>query len=83
MDLRHSLIPDDLIEDLLHSMPKHEGPQLNDDEELPRYDYVTFMEGMTGEGKNLREHTRVANGAGAPNHQQEDRSPTRLTHGLG
>jgi len=50
MDLRHSLIPDDLIEDLLHSMPKHKGPDLEVDRHLPKYDYVGFMERMAGAG---------------------------------
>ncbi len=49
MDLRHSLIPDDLIEDLLHSMPKHTGPDLEVDRHLPKYDYIGFMERMAGE----------------------------------
>ncbi|KAI1995370.1 alpha-actinin [Ophidiomyces ophidiicola] len=46
LDLRHSLIPEDLIENLLQSMPKHEGPDLLEDRELPKYDYITFMEHM-------------------------------------
>ena len=51
MDLRHSLIPDDLIEDLIQTMPPHKGPDLQEDRDLPKYDYVTFMEKMTnGEG---------------------------------
>jgi Ca2+ insensitive EF hand len=44
MDLRHSLIPDDLIEDLLHSMPKHNGPDFEVDRNVPKYDYIGFME---------------------------------------
>lgn len=50
MDLRHSLIPDDLIEDLLHSMPKHTGPDLEVDRQVPKYDYIGFMERMAGGG---------------------------------
>lgn len=50
MDLRHSLIPDDLIEDLLHSMPKHTGPDLEVDRQVPKYDYIGFMEKMAGGG---------------------------------
>jgi Ca2+ insensitive EF hand len=48
MDLRHSLIPDDLIEDLLHSMPKHTGPDLEVDRQVPKYDYIGFMQRMAG-----------------------------------
>lgn len=27
-------------------MPKHEGPDLLEDRELPKYDYITFMDKM-------------------------------------
>ncbi|KAI9875746.1 MAG: hypothetical protein M1830_008056 [Pleopsidium flavum] len=47
LDLRHSLIPDELIEDLLHTMPKHRGPDLQQDRDLPKYDYVGFMDKIT------------------------------------
>lgn len=53
LDLRHSLIPEELIDDLLQSMPKHSGPDLLEDRELEKYDYVTFMENMTI-GKNAK-----------------------------
>lgn len=47
VDLRHSLIPDELVEDLLASMPPHKGPDLQEDRHLPKYDYISFMEKMT------------------------------------
>ena len=47
LDLRHSLIPDELVEDLLSSMPSHSGPDMQEDRHLPKYDYVTFMDRMT------------------------------------
>ena len=65
MDLRHSLIPDDLIEDLLHSMPKHTGPDMESDRQLPKYDYISFMDGMIGNEK--QEDVRPANGLGKEN----------------
>lgn len=47
MDLRHSLIPEELIDDLLASMPEHHGPDLaGTDRDTPKYDYVKFMESM-------------------------------------
>ena len=46
LDLRHSLIPDELVEDLISSMPVHKGPDLLEDRHLPKYDYVSFMEKM-------------------------------------
>lgn len=52
LDLRHSLIPDDLIENLIQSMPKHEGPDLLEDREIAKYDYITFMEKMIDAGED-------------------------------
>ena len=52
MDLRHSLIPDDLIEDIIHTMPKHTGPDMEADRGLPKYDYISFMERMIGNEKH-------------------------------
>lgn len=49
MDLRHSLIPDELIDDLLHTMPKHEGPDLEADRNLDKYDYIGYMAKMGGD----------------------------------
>lgn len=48
MDLRHSLIPDELIGDLVKSMPEHEGVDLQEDRNMRKYDYVTFMERLLG-----------------------------------
>lgn len=69
LDLRHSLIPEDLIEDLIHTMPKHHGPDLQEDRHLPKYDYIEFMENMAqGGGKaaaNSKENDHV-NGNHSP-----------------
>lgn len=46
MDLRHSLVPDEVIEELVKSMPEHRGPDLQEDRNVPKYDYVSFMEKM-------------------------------------
>lgn len=53
LDFRHSLIPDDLIEDLLASMPPHVGPDLQEDRHRPKYDYISFMERMTQGGGTI------------------------------
>ncbi|KAI9775177.1 MAG: hypothetical protein M1835_005908 [Candelina submexicana] len=47
MDLRHSLIPDELIDDLLKSMPEHKGSDLQEDPKVSKYDYISFMENFT------------------------------------
>ena len=44
LDLRHSLVPDEVIDDLIASMPEHKGPDLQEDRDLPKYDYSTYME---------------------------------------
>ena len=50
MDLRHSLIPDELIDDLVKSMPEHNGAEVdnddvekNEDDKQRKYDYIDFM----------------------------------------
>lgn len=48
MDLRHSLIPDDVVEEMIKAMPEHPGTGAQDDKNLPKYDYVTFMEKLMG-----------------------------------
>lgn len=46
MDLRHSLVPDDVIEKLVDMIPVHKGPDLQEDRGMPQYDYMKFMETM-------------------------------------
>jgi hypothetical protein len=44
------------VQQLMASMPAHRGPDLKEDRDLPKYDYVQFMEkyldggGATGGG---------------------------------
>lgn len=52
LDLRHSLIPDEVIEHLVKTMPTHNGPDLLEDRELAKYDYISFMEKMREVGNN-------------------------------
>lgn len=49
MDLRHSLVPDEVIDKLVTMMPKHAGPDLAEDRGTPQYDYITFMDKMMGD----------------------------------
>ncbi|KAI9661969.1 MAG: hypothetical protein M1831_002884 [Alyxoria varia] len=59
LDLRHSLIPDELIEDLTKSMPAHKGPDLQEDRDLPKYDYASFMGKLMEEEQKGRGQKRV------------------------
>jgi hypothetical protein len=51
MDLRHSLVPDEIIEDLLSTMPEHKGPDMQEDRNVPKFDYITYMERYMGGAK--------------------------------
>ncbi|KAH9900628.1 putative actin cross-linking protein [Xylariomycetidae sp. FL2044] len=44
MDLRHSLVPDEVIDKLCEIVPKHTGPDMAEDRGVPQYDYISFME---------------------------------------
>ncbi|EON66637.1 hypothetical protein W97_05883 [Coniosporium apollinis CBS 100218] len=48
LDLRHSLVPDEVIDDLVKTMPEHKGPDLQEDRDMPKYDYITYMENFMG-----------------------------------
>ncbi|KAL2123923.1 hypothetical protein VTJ04DRAFT_288 [Mycothermus thermophilus] len=50
MDLRHSLVPDDVIEKLVEIMPPHHGPDLQSDRGQAQYDYIKFMDQLIGDG---------------------------------
>ena len=49
MDLRHSLVPDEVIDQLTEMMPEHNGPDMSGDRGMPQYDYISFMEKMIDE----------------------------------
>lgn len=77
MDLRHSLIPDELIDDLLHSMPKHTGPDLEVDRHLPKYDYISFMTKMAGGDTPLSNgHSRENSKSGISHNLPKPRNGT-------
>ena len=66
LDLTHSLIPDEVVQQLVDSMPQHKGPDLQADRDLPKYDYVSFMDRYLG--KNGEE------GQARPGSQRSQRS---------
>ena len=65
LDLRHSLIPDELVEDLLGSMPQHKGPDLQEDRHLPKYDYISFMEKISAASLSKGDEGEGGGGGGA------------------
>ncbi|KAL7626734.1 alpha-actinin [Parahypoxylon ruwenzoriense] len=77
MDLRHSLVPDEVIEKLCEIVPKHTGPDMAQDRGVPQYDYISFMENLIsvprgGAGGGTGPLEDITNGRG---------SPTRKTNG--
>lgn len=61
----------------MSSMPKHKGPDLQEDRNLPKFDYISFMEKMTldndgessgnGKTKSSRQSSPVRPGSGKIN----------------
>lgn len=65
MDLRHSLVPDEVIDQLVEMMPPHKGPDMSEDRGLPQYDYISFMEKLINEEQE---------GQNEPTHVLQDRT---------
>ena len=63
MDLRHSLVPDEVIDKLVKIMPAHAGPDLAEDRGTPQFDYITFMDKMMGEVDQVAEQTAALSGS--------------------
>lgn len=61
MDLRHSLVPDEVIEQLAGIMPSHNGPDMSQDRGMPQYDYISFMEKLLNNERG-REDSEVPSG---------------------
>ncbi|KAF5010547.1 hypothetical protein FDECE_3289 [Fusarium decemcellulare] len=77
MDLRHSLVPDEVIDQLIEIMPAHNGPDMSEDRGMPQYDYISFMEKMINE---QREGQDSSGGALQDKTNPEPRSPNAETH---
>ncbi|KAJ0160963.1 Alpha-actinin-like protein 1 [Colletotrichum tanaceti] len=60
MDLRHSLVPDEVIDKLIEIIPPHNGPDTAEDRGMPQYDYIAFMDKLISDEKEAG--TAVPNG---------------------
>ena len=67
MDLRHSLVPDEVIDKLIEIVPPHSGPDMASDRGMAQYDYISFMEKLMNEqgGGNMALGD-VTNGRSSP-----------------
>jgi Ca2+-binding EF-hand superfamily protein len=76
MDLRHSLVPDEVIEKLTQFVPIHKGPDLQQDRGMVQYDYISFMDTLLGGGEEEETH-------GALEELPNGRSPKRSSVSAG
>ena len=60
LDLRHSLIPEELVDEMVQTMPEHRGAGNEDDGDVPKYDYVSFMSRLMESPSSRNKH--AANG---------------------
>lgn len=78
MDLRHSLVPDEVIEKLKLFVPEHKGPDLQEDRGMPQYDYIAFMDKLISDPESDNGNgalTEISNGRSA---QRGNTSPTKM-----
>ncbi|KAI6772340.1 hypothetical protein HG530_003298 [Fusarium avenaceum] len=66
MDLRHSLVPDEVIDQLVEIMPAHNGPDMSEDRDMPQYDYISFMEKLISDQNRDREASEAAQANAEP-----------------
>jgi hypothetical protein len=73
MDLRHSLVPDEVIDKLIKVVPLHKGPDLQEDRGMPQYDYISFMDGLISDPNEPEESAALAD---LPNGRSPQRGAT-------
>ncbi|KAL5319511.1 hypothetical protein ACEPPN_012566 [Leptodophora sp. 'Broadleaf-Isolate-01'] len=78
MDLRHSLVPDDVIEKLTQFVPLHKGPDLQEDRGMPQYDYISFMDGLLSGPEEYEEPAALSD---LPNGRSPQRASTGAASG--
>ena len=80
MDLRHSLVPDEVIEQLIKVIPEHHGPNTKEDRGMKQYDYISFMDKLIGDPEQDEEEKEVLRDAskGKGNAQRGPSSPTKV-----
>ncbi|KAK8089313.1 alpha- sarcomeric (f-actin cross linking protein) [Apiospora hydei] len=66
MDLRHSLVPDEVIDKLVEIVPVHSGPDMASDRGQAQYDYISFMEKLMNEQGGHMTLGDITNGRSSP-----------------
>ncbi|KAK7430065.1 alpha-actinin [Neonectria magnoliae] len=81
MDLRHSLVPDEVIDQLVQIMPPHTGFDTSEDRGMPQFDYITFMEKMIDDQRDgLDESASSTGGVLQDRTNLEPGSPLKEEH---
>jgi Ca2+ insensitive EF hand len=64
LDLRHSLIPEELVDQMMRTMPIHHGQSMPEDAGVSKFDYVNYMERYLGtnSSRHVNPTTAAANG---------------------
>lgn len=79
LDLRHSLVPDDVIEKLIKVVPLHKGPDLQEDRGMKQYDYISFMDQLISDpDEELHETEVLADVSDGKSVQRGNTSPTKV-----
>lgn len=82
MDLRHSLVPDEVIDQLVGIMPSHTGPDMSEDRGMPQYDYISFMEKLLND-ERARDNDQVPSGVLQDRTNVGESSPRKKGKGEG
>lgn len=45
-----------MIDDLISQMPEHKGPDMQEDRDVPKFDYITYMQRYMGIDKGNGDH---------------------------
>lgn len=53
-------MPDEVIDGLVKSMPEHRGPDLQEDRDVPKYDYISFMEKYIASGRQTNGNVNMS-----------------------
>ena len=73
LDLRHSLVPEEVIDELKQSLPRHQGPAVQEqDQDVPQYDYVSFMEKFTANARRSGGDGGGGSGGGQDDNGEEE-----------
>ncbi|RDW73485.1 hypothetical protein BP6252_07392 [Coleophoma cylindrospora] len=78
MDLRHSLVPDEVIEQLKKIVPEHKGPDLQEDRGMVQFDYIAFMEKLISDPEDTSSSSALSEISNGRSTGRGATSPTKV-----